>query len=440
MALTKYTGVVNGDKLSPLLLYNIDASLNEDISYSVAPNTITLGLNTPEKYKIAIKLFNTLPCPICVDDIQVLMCPVYSTKPVKYYNDSVLSSIPASEVVIQVKAYTEVIGEENVKSFELADTSDEITLSELSGVNVSHQYIAGEADSNGYDSQFGSLGVYYNDADKRLNPTTVSFDNLIVQAYSSCYFIFEVVSSTNASGGFAVSATEDMRAINFRSYKSSGVMKRRDNKWEPTSIHLRENNKWTHQTLPGYIRDTLSIRYPYNPDGTPDSEVEPEIPETPDVPTVVFDGTNWYIDNVTSNDVTMDWYGVASSSNHNSNINVITNNYQGPIFSLDVTNLSSISVTATVQSATSIDGASSTDLIMNVGNTSVRETVSINKAGTLEAGSTTKTVKLSVDTSDMSGVQTISIKIGNYWGTGANIANYSYNCTGNATVLKIETD
>lgn len=436
MAMNKYSGIINGDKLSPVLLYHVNSLVDSDNSYSIAPNPIVLGLNTSNTFKIAIKFFNTLSCPVNVDDIQVLMCPVFANKPVKYYDDSKLSTIPASKVVLQVKAYTDVVGVNNINSFELADISNQITLNALSSVNSSNKYVAGDADANGYDTQFGSLGVYFNDSLKRLNPVKISFNDLVVQSYSSCYFIFEVVECTNSSGGFAISASEDTRAFNFNTCKSSGIMKRENSRWQPSTIYKRENNRWVHQVIPRYIRDELSIKYPYDPNSR--AEGEPEIVE-PSAPTVIYNGSTWSIP-VVSNKVEMSWFGLASSSRHDNDINIMENNSQGPKFNVDVSTISKLKVTANISVTASIDGATSTSIALQLGSEIVKENVAVNMMGTMEAGTKSKTVTLEIDTSQLTGTLLASIYLTDHYGDGANLAHYSYNCNGYGTVTKIETE
>lgn len=434
--LLPYQGIIQGDRLSKLLLYRIGQPESEDASYSIAPSPIVLGLNNPTKYKVAMKMHNSLSCPIQVDDMQLLMCPVYANKKVRYYDGTTLSSIPASNVNVVVRAYTTKLDANNEYAFGLVDTSDEISLSKLSSVNCSHKYVAGETDTSEMFTQFGSHGVYFNDEQKRLNPKVITFHKLVIPEYSDCYLIFEVTSSDNASGGFAVCATDDMRAVNFKSNKSSGVMKRISDVWEPARMYLRENNEWTHQVIPGYVRDILTISYPYT--GGQTSGGGSNTPST--TPSVIFDGTKWNITDITSDKVTMDWYGVASKSNNGSSVRVMTNNRQGPLFIIDVTSVSKVKVTAIITASASIDGASSMSLYTTVGTQTAKKGVGVNMGGTLQAGSKSETAIIEVDTSTLTGLQTVTIHIGDYSGTGANLANYSYNCSGNAQVLKIETE
>lgn len=260
MALTLYDGLIQGDRLSPVLLYDTTTDLSTEEGVYLAPRPIVLGLNTTRKYKPAIKFYNPLSCPVVINDIQLLMCPVLANSAVRYYDDTTLSSIPASDVSVRVDAYTTIIGENDVEVFEKAASSELIVLNALSGTNASYQYIAGTTHSSGYDTQFGSLGVYYNDSEKRLNPATISFgNNLIVQPRKGCYFLFEVEECSTDSGGFAISAPVDYRAVNMNTVKSSGIMIRNDARWQPSTLHRRINGEWVHEEMPGFVRDELSI-------------------------------------------------------------------------------------------------------------------------------------------------------------------------------------
>lgn len=438
MALQSYDGSVKGDRLSPVLLHDISKQIGDESGLYLAPNPIVLGLNSPNTYKVVLKFYNPLTCPIILNDIQLLMCPVLAQSPVKYYNDNILSSIPASTVSIRVDAYTNVVKADNVENFELAASSNTIELSALSTSNASHQHISGLTDAQGYKTQFGSLGVFYNDSAKRLNPVTIAFsDGLVLQSRKSCYFVFEVVSSSNNSGGFAVSAPVDFRAVNFTTTKSSGVLKRISNIWRSESLYRRINGQWVKDVLPSYVRDVLSIFYPYNPNGTPE---EPEPPEPGDIPDVLYDGANWYISTIISDNVEMNWYGVAGLHDDTGEryLTIVTDNSQGPKFTLDVTEISQVRVSAYLVAGASTDGYSEMQFAVSVSNITEKQKVVVNKLNSMESGSVSKSCELVVNTSTLSGVQTISMNIGDYDGTGSNLAHYRYNCTGSARVLKIE--
>ena len=260
MALTRYDGLIQGDRLSPVLLYDAGTDLSTEEGVYLAPRPIVLGLNTTRKYKLAMKFHNPLSCPVVINDIQLLMCPVLANGAVRYYNYTTLSGLPASSVSVRVDAYTTVIGENDVEVFEKAASSELIQLNALSATNASYQYIAGSTHSSGYDTQFGSLGLFGNDTEKRLNPVTASFGNsLIIQPRKGCYFIFEVEECSNDSGGFAISAPVDYRAVNMNTVKSSGIMIRDNARWQPSTLHRRVNGEWVHEEMPSFVRDEVSI-------------------------------------------------------------------------------------------------------------------------------------------------------------------------------------
>ena len=270
MALAAYNGTVKGDRLSDVLLHRKSQAIEDESGAFVAPSPIVLGLNSPMTYKIMMKFYNNLYCPIQFEDLQLLMCPVLSNTSLKYYEDTILPGIPASSVSIRVDAYTYVEHAGQSRQFELAARSNDISMNALARQNVSHQYIEGAADISGYNTQFGSLGLYYNDAQRRLNPVTIRFNNLIILPMTHCYFVFEVVDCSNTLGGFAIAAREDERAINFSTIKSSGILKNQNGKWEPASFYRRQSGVWVKDNMPSYQRDTLQLTNPYNPNGTPE--------------------------------------------------------------------------------------------------------------------------------------------------------------------------
>lgn len=438
MAFIEYNGVINGDRLSPVLLYDRDKEFGKDESLYYPPCSTVLGLNTYRKYQIAMKFYNPLTCPVSIDDIQLMMCPVYSRTGVKYYNDTVLSSIPASSLQVQVRAFTNVIEANNAVVFKHAATSHPVQLPKLSSPNACYQYVDGSSNPNGYDTQFGSIGVYWGDANGRcMFPQIISFSNLVVQAQSDCYFIFDVLNPSDANGGFAIWNTEDFRAVNFNTLKSSGILKRVNGKWEVAKIYKRQGGSWVSQFMPDYVRDNIHSFYPYDPNGTPDEPVPPA-PPTPSVPDVLFDGTRWYIPVTVNNHPTYSYVIYRNNSEDRGETFVQEDKGKGPEFSIDLTGVTYLKFNTYLHAWNSVDGYSEATITIKVGSKS--ESVKFYSAswGSGQTAEYKQTQDIVIDTRDLSGVQNVSVVVGNYVGGGSHPEDCGYNCHTETKFNRIE--
>ena len=434
----QYDGVINGDRLSPVLLYDITKPFGDDSSLFYPVGSIILGLNRPRKYQIAMKFYNPLTCPVSIDDIQLMMCPVYSSTGIKYYNDDVIHSVPASSLQIQVRAFTNVVEDNNTLVFKHAATSNLIPLSKLSYPNCCYEYVDGRSNPDSYYNPFGSVGVYWGDTHGRcLSPKKITFENLIVQAQSSCYFLFDAVAPSDSDGGFAIWGTEDFRAVNFNTVKSSGVLKRVNGKWEVAKIYKREGETWKSKFMPGYMRDDIEAFYPYEPNGTPD-EPTPPTPPTPEVPDGIFDGTTWYVPVTVNNQPTYSYlvYGKNNQAVGENDIRV--DKGKGPEFSIDLTNVKYLKFNTYLHAWNSIDGYSQATITIQVGSKAEKVTFYSASWGSGQTAESKQTLDIVVDTSDLSGVTDVSVTVGDYVGGGANLQSWRYNCHTETKLNRIE--
>ena len=434
----QYDGVINGDRLSPVLLYDITKPFGDDSALFYPVGSIILGLNRPRKYQIAMKFYNPLTCPISIDDIQLMMCPVYSSTGIKYYNDDVISSVPASSSQIQVRAFTNVVEADNALVFKHAATSNLIPLAKLSYPNCCYEYVDGRSNPNSYYNPFGSVGVYWGDAHGRcLSLKKITFENLIVQAQSSCYFIFDVVNPSDGNGGFAIWGTEDFRAVNFNTVKSSGILKRVNGKWEVAKIYKREGGTWTSKFMPEYIRDDVEAFYPYEPNGTPD-EPTPPTPPSPEVPDVIFDGTTWHVPVTVNNQPTLSYLVYSNNSQGEAVQDIQTDKGKGPEFSIDLTTVKYLKFNTYLHAWNSVDGYSQATITIQVGSKSEKVTFYSASWGSGQSAEYKQTLDIVVDTSGLSGVTNVSVNVGDYVGGGSHPEEHGYNCWTETKINRIE--
>ena len=433
----QYDGVINGDRLSPVLLHDITKPFGDDSALFYPVGSIILGLNRPRKYQIAMKFYNPLTCPISIDDIQLMMCPVYSSTGIKYYNDDVISSVPASSSQIQVRAFTNVVESDNELVFKHAATSNLIPLAKLSYPNCCYEYVDGRSNPNSYYNPFGSVGVYWGDAHGRcLSLKKITFENLIVQAQSSCYFIFDVVNPSDGNGGFAIWGTEDFRAVNFNTVKSSGILKRVNGKWEVAKIYKREGGTWTSKFMPGYMRDDVEAFYPYEPNGTPDEPVPPT--PSPGVPDVIFDGTTWHVPVTVNNQPTLSYLVYSNNSQGVGENHIKTDKGKGPTFSIDLTTVKYLKFNTYLHAWNSADGYSQATITIQVGSKSEKVTFYSASWGSGQSAEYKQTFDIVVDTSGLSGVTNVSVNVGDYVGGGAHPEEHGYNCWTETKINRIE--
>lgn len=433
----QYDGVINGDRLSPVLLHDITKPFGDDSALFYPVGSIILGLNRPRKYQIAMKFYNPLTCPISIDDIQLMMCPVYSSTSIKYYNDDVISSLPASSLQIQVRAFTNVVEADNALVFKHAATSNLIPLAKLSYPNCCYEYVDGRSNPNSYYNPFGSVGVYWGDAHGRcLSLKKITFENLIVQAQSSCYFIFDAVNPSDGDGGFAIWGTEDFRAVNFNTVKSSGILKRVNGKWEVAKIYKREGGTWTSKFMPGYMRDDIEAFYPYEPNGTPDEPVPPT--PSPGVPDVIFDGTTWHVPVTVNNQPTLSYLVYSNNSQGVGENHIKTDKGKGPTFSIDLTTVKYLKFNTYLHAWNSADGYSQATVTIQVGSKSEKVTFYSASWESGQSAEYKQTFDIVVDTSGLSGVTNVSVNVGDYVGGGAHPEEHGYNCWTETKINRIE--
>lgn len=433
----QYDGVINGDRLSPVLLHDITKPFGDDSALFYPVGSIILGLNRPRKYQIAMKFYNPLTCPISIDDIQLMMCPVYSSTGIKYYNDDVISSVPASSSQIQVRAFTNVVEADNALVFKHAATSNLIPLAKLSYPNCCYEYVDGRSNPNSYYNPFGSVGVYWGDAHGRcLSLKKITFENLIVQAQSSCYFIFDVVNPSDGNGGFAIWGTEDFRAVNFNTVKSSGILKRVNGKWEVAKIYKRERGTWTSKFMPGYMRDDVEAFYPYEPNGTPDEPVPPT--PSPGVPDVIFDGTTWHVPVTVNNQPTLSYLVYSNNSQGVGENHIKTDKGKGPTFSIDLTTVKYLKFNTYLHAWNSVDGYSQATITIQVGSKSEKVTFYSASWESGQSAEYKQTFDIVVDTSGLSGVTNVSVNVGDYVGGGSHPEEHGYNCWTETKINRIE--
>lgn len=261
----EYNGRAKGDRLSTIILYDKEKAMNNYSHHLVFEYPIAFGINNTDKYKIGVMFRNILNTPVRVTSIKLLACPIYTSKEVLYYDDTILQNIPASSLTLRAHAYTNAT-ENEVPTFKEVDVSSGVELNELTEENACYQFIDGNTSTTDYQTQFGSLGVYYDD-ERCMKSVTFSFTNLVVEKTSECYFIFEGENYSNELGGFAVQLSQDFRAINYNTERSGGIKKMIDGIWKTCKLYFRKENKWVADEIPEAHEDNIETFYPYDVNG-----------------------------------------------------------------------------------------------------------------------------------------------------------------------------
>lgn len=419
--MTQYDGKVKGDRLSALLLYDTTKAMN-DSAMLYCPFPIGLGINTGHRYVLAFKFYNPLPCPVYIDDIQLMLCSAYATSSLKYYTDEVLTNVPASKEIVRVYAYTNVVSTNNTLQFKEADVSNAVELPAQTSPNSCYQYVNGATNPNGYDTQFGSLGVYSTSNVQCLSAKKFTFSKLVVQSQTACYFLVKAASYTNAAGGLALWAPEDFRAINMHTTKSNGILKRVNGIWQVATIYKRQNGRWVKKQLPKIEEDTLTAFYPYDNQSTPTDEPTP--PPAPAVPDILYDGVNWYVDVTLNNHPT---YSYVTYTNSPGQTFIQTDQGKSIEFLIDVTTLKELVFTTWFNAWASYDGYSEATMKITCGTAS--KSVTFNTGPIPNPNPSLTTIKdIIVDVNSLSGTQHVSVVVGDYKGGGCHPESEVYLC------------